>query len=355
MTVDLTTYYGRLKLKSPLVVGACPMTGDEQMRLAMEAAGAAAIVMPSLFQEQVILWNKKNGTSLNEAEQRVLERSTRSHVESFCDDADTYLSVVNRACVLSSIPIIASLNGEVDGKWLDFAGELQETGASAIELNIKLSPPSEFESPRELEDKIVELVCTIGQSVTVPVYVKLSKEFTSLSHLSRRLLSGAQGLVLFARSPDVDICLDSLKLKTTWELTPSGSVSHLLHSVMRIHSYCPAMPLAVCGGIGNASHALKALLAGADVAMVTSAIYREGPGVIETMIDGIEHFMEQRGWKTIADLYAARPLEFTTEDERLDYVRSLASRPKRNPNEETDRAPMAPQSGDRWGHPRTTL
>lgn len=330
MSVDLTTRYGRLKLDSPVVIGACPMTGDEQIRSALESAGAGAIVLPSLFQEQVILWNEKNGHDQTPAEQRVLARSKRTRLDAFCDDADTYLSIVNRATVLSSIPIIASLNGEIGGNWLDFAGELQEAGAAAIELNVRTAPPSEYDSPRMIEDMITELVSTVGKSVTVPVYVKLGHEFTSLSHLARRLLSGAQGMVLFSRTPDVDIDLENIQLKTTWGLTQGGSVSQWLHSIMKVHAYCPAMPLAVCGGIASASDAVKVLLAGADVAMLTSAIYREGPSVIRAITDGLLLYMEQRNWKTMADLHAARPIEFSTECDRLDYVKALASRPIAN-------------------------
>jgi dihydroorotate dehydrogenase (fumarate) len=355
MSIDLSARYGRLKLRNPIVVGACPLTGDEQNRAAIEAAGAGAIVLPSLFQEQVIAWNQKRGEALTAAEQRVLARASRSHVEAFCDDADTYLSIVNRACVLSSIPIIASLNGEIGGNWLDFAGELQEAGAAAIELNVHTPPPTEFESARDVEETIVELISMIGRSITVPLYVKLGHDFTSLAHLSRRLLSGAQGMVLFSRTPDIEICLDKVALRTSWGLTPSGSVDQSIGPIMRIHSFCPAMPLAVCGGIGSASDALKALLAGADVVMLTSAIYRDGPHVVRTITDGIIRYMESRGWASLADLQNARPLQFDSETERLTYIKSLASRPDANPNHATGTTPHLPtQDCDRWGHPKTT-
>jgi dihydroorotate dehydrogenase (fumarate) len=331
MAIDLTTRYGRLKLTTPLIVGACPMTGDEQARAAMESAGAGAIVLPSLFQEQVILWNEKQGQSLTPAEQRVLARAKHSHVDAFCDDADTYLSIVNRASSLSSIPIIASLNGEVGGNWLDFAGELQEAGAEAIELNIHIPPPRDFEGPRDVENKIVELVATIGQSITVPLYVKLGNEFTSLGHLAARLASGAQGLVLFSRSPDVDFSLDNLQIKTKWGLTQPGSVTQCLSAVMKVHAFCPMMPLAVSGGIGNASDYIKVLLAGADVGMITSTIYREGPHAIRALLDGLLLYMEKRQWTSMAELQAHRPLEFDSEDLRLDYVKALAARPEMEP------------------------
>ncbi|MGV3486456.1 MAG: dihydroorotate dehydrogenase [Planctomycetaceae bacterium] len=346
MSIDLTTHYGRLKLVSPIIVGACPLTGDEQMRAAMEAAGAGALVLPSLFQEQVILWNEQNGVELTENDRRVAKRSKQTHLDRYCEDAATYLSVVNRASVLSSIPIIASLNGECGGNWLDFAGELQEAGASAIELNVHASPPREFTGPRDLEDTMVHLISTIGKSITVPVYLKLSRELTSPSHLAHRLLSGADGLVLFGRSPDVDISLDTLHVKTHWHLTAAGAIAGTLGSILKIHSFCPAMPLAACGGIGTADDVVKALLAGADVAMITSAIYRDGPGIIQTLIDGVTEYMASHQWTSIQDIYENRPLEFATEEERLDYVKALSSRPQ----------PTIPQgaerfnTGDRWGH-----
>lgn len=347
MSIDLSTKFGRLKLSSPVIVGACPLTGQEQTRAAIEAAGAGAIVLPSLFQEQVILWNERNGKVLTDHERRVMERSSRSRVEVFCDDADTYLSIVNRASVLSSIPIIASLNGESTGNWLDFAGELQEAGASAIELNVHIPPPSEFVGPREAEDTIVDLVSAIGDSITVPLFVKLGSHFTSLGHLSHRLLSGAQGIVLFGRSPDIDICLDDLRVKTSWNLTPSGNIAHTLRSIMSLHSFCPAMPLAACGGIGTPADVIKVLLAGADVAVVTSALYREGPGVIRTLVDGLIRFMEKRGWQSLHELNEARPIEFGTEAQRLNYIKALSSRPDASLHVEENAI-----HGDRWGHPQ---
>ncbi len=349
MSVDLTTHYGRLKLKSPLVVGACPMTGDESARRSMEAAGAGAIVLPSLFQEQVILWSQRQGQAMTATEERVLRQANRTQVDRFCDNAETYLAIVNRASALSSIPIIASLNGEVSGTWLGFAGELQEAGADAIELNIQLPPPNEIAGPRQAEDKIAELVAEIGQSITVPLFVKVANEFTSVSHLATRLLSGAQGLVLFARAPDVDICLDTLTVESKWGLTQPSSVTQWLAMVMKVHAFCPILPLAVCGGIGTASDLIKVLLAGADVGMVTSAIYRHGPEAVGTLLDGLVAFMEQRHWNSIAELQAARPLEFDNEEKRSAYVKALASRPDLFTVQIGD----LPTTGDQWGHPQT--
>lgn len=347
MNFDLTTHYGGLRLRSPIIVGACPLTAQGQTRLALETAGAGAIVLPSLFEEQVLAWNERNGQPLTRREKQRVARSEGIPVDAPCHTAESYLAMVTSASDRFPIPIIASLNGESDGNWLGFAGQLEKAGAAAIELNVHPSPPGEYSGPREMEDRIVELASTIGKATRIPLFLKLGRDYTSLCHLSRRLLSGAQGLVLYGRTPDVDICLDSFQLKTSWGLTHSGEIVHSLGSIMRIHSYCPAMPLAVCGGIDSPADVIKVLLAGADVAMVTSAVYREGPSVIRTFIDGLSLFLDQHHMQTIQDLQTKRPLEFGSEQERRDYIAALSSR-----FEPDQGCPDAHTlHGDRWGHP----
>lgn len=346
MSIDLTTYYGGLRLRSPVIVGACPLTADPQTRLAIETSGAGAIVLPSLFEEQVLAWNERNGQPLTQHEKQLVGRSNGLQ-ETPWHTAESYLAMVTSASARSPIPIIASLNGESGGNWLSFAGQLEEAGAAAIELNVHHSPPSEYTGPREMEDGVVELASTIGRATRIPMFLKLGRDYTSLCHLSRRLLSGAQGLVLYGRTPDVDICLDSFRLKTRWGLTHSGEIVKSLGPIMRVHSYCPAMPIAVCGGIGSPEDVIKVLLAGADVAMVTSALYREGPSVIRTFIDGLSFFLDRHHMQTLQDLQTKRPLEFGSEQARRDYIKSLSSRLEANQLRADDHA----LHGDRWGHP----
>ena len=128
-----------------------------------------------------------------------------------------------------------------------------------------------YAGPREAEDAVVNLVSMIDKAITVPLFLKLGRDYTSLGHLAHRLLSGVDGLVLYGRSPDIDVCLDTVDLTSEWGLTEAGAISHSLGSITRIHCYCPAMPIAASGGIGSPSDVIKAILAGADVAMVTSA------------------------------------------------------------------------------------
>ncbi|TWU41173.1 Dihydroorotate dehydrogenase B (NAD(+)), catalytic subunit [Novipirellula aureliae] len=349
MSIDLTTHYGGLVLRSPIAIGACPLTAQQPMRMAIERAGAGAIVLPTLFEEQVLRWNQRRGRMLTLRELRVLERASRMQIESDIKDAESYLALVHQASSEMTIPVLANLCGENPSIWFDFAMELQEAGASAIELNLHHPPPREFSCPRDIEDQIVESVKSIRDCIGIPLYVQLSREYTSLSHLAVRLLHGAQGLVLFGRTPKLDILLDSFELTHKWTLTPISSVSNSLESIMRVHSFCPVMPLAACGGIHRSSDVIKVLLAGADVAMVASAVYREGPDVIRTMLDGLIVFMERHRMRSIAELHPSRPLYFSNEEDRLDYVQALSRRYDPDNEWKGQRA----MQGDRWGHPYT--
>lgn len=349
MTFHLSTQFGGLTLASPVIVGASPMSMNEHTRLAMQQAGAGAIVLPSLFEEQVIDWSWNAGRKITGRERNLLEHSDRTQHNWVCSDADSYLALVNRASSLQDIPIIASLNGFTAGGWMDFAGELQEAGAAAIELNAHHSHASEFASSAEIEEAILDAIREIDASITIPLFVKLGRNFTSLPHLARQLLSGAQGMVLHGRAPKTDICLDTLKLASRWRLTHENDEMESLDTLMQVHSFCPAMPLAANGGIGHADHVIKVLLAGADVAMVTSAIYREGPDVIRFMLDGLTEFMERHQMQSMTDLQTRRPLEFTSDEDRTAYIAALTARL----HSSDARVPSPNVHADRWGHPAT--
>lgn len=356
MSIDLTTDFGGLRLKSPIIVGACPLTAQEQSRRGFELAGAGAVVLPSLFEEQVVAWNLLQGNSLTGHEERLRGRSARLQVSPPCDSADNYLATVRVASAQSSVPVIASLNGESGGNWLGIALALQEAGAAAIELHVRHAPPSEYSGPREMEDRVVELASMLRRVIQIPLLLKLGHSYTSLAHLACRLLSGASGLVLYGRAPYVDIGLDDLQLKTEWGLTHPGSIASSLGSIMQIHAFCPAMPLAACGGIGSPADLIKALLAGADVAVVASAVYRDGPDAVRRFIDGLIVFMERHHLTSLQDLQTHRPLAFGSEEERCDYIKALSSRFEARQiraSEALDGGDPEHEEttgGDRWGH-----
>ncbi|WP_372718211.1 dihydroorotate dehydrogenase [Novipirellula sp.] len=347
MTLDLSTNFGGLKLRTPIIVGSCPLTANPQNRIALERSGAGAVVLPSLFEEHVIAWRIGNGGSATEREQRLIDRITGMTRQALVPNVETYLAMLNRASVQSNIPVIASLHGGTDGNWLDFAGELQDTGADAIELNVHHRPDNDYDKPRELEDQVVELVKTIRTSISVPLFLKLHREYTAVSHLARRLVSGVQGLVLYARDPEIDIALDSLKLQSKWGMSSPGVISPTLRALMSVYGHCPAMPLAGNGGIGRPEDVIKTLLAGADVAMIASAVYREGPDVIRTMLDGLTQFMECNRVCSLNELQSKRPMEFTSEEDRLNTIEGLSPTPCWIGVSNGEHVIQ----GDRWGHP----
>ena len=227
MTIDLTTHFGSLTLSSPIIVGACPMAAHELTRIALISAGAGAIVLPSLFEEQVRLWNQDNGLSDSagtDFDQSVL-RHDGGEQNALIPDAKSYLALVERASASASVPIVASINGECRGQWLAFALQLESAGASAIEFNIRRQPPHLCSNSHEVEVGIVNLANKVSQSISIPLFLKLGRHYTSLSHLAVRLLKKADGLVLFGYAPEVDISVETLQAKTRWGLTEPGSVA----------------------------------------------------------------------------------------------------------------------------------
>ncbi len=326
MSIDLSTNYGGLMLRTPIVVGACPLATDDHMRARLQAAGAGAIVLPSVFEEQVIEWTQKMGRPITYREKSLLARSKRLKIRSACKDADSYLALLKRATSQLDIPIIASMNGYAANGWLDYAGELQEADAAAIELNVHHPPVNEHAGSGEIEESIVAAIEEIDQAISIPLFIKIERVGVSLPHLARRVCSGASGFVLYGRGPDTDICLENLKLQSTWSLTTPGSAIHLIDPIMRVHSHCPAMSIAASGGIASSEDVIKVLLAGADAAMVTSELYRSGPAVIEKLLDGLVEFLKRQKFSSLIDLQMRRPIEFAHEEERVHYVAALSAR-----------------------------
>jgi len=354
MSIDLTTHFGPLTLRSPVIVGSCPLTAESMMRVSMISAGVGALVLPSLFEEQVILWNGRNGhlaasSSARDIHDRhVLQRAVRMKIEKVCENAHDYLELVRRSSSEVSVPVIASLNGECDGNWEAYSQELEKAGAAGIEFHVRQPPPQKYDDPRLIEDAIVETAASISRAIQIPLFLKLGRNYTSLSGLSRRLHPHVSGLVLFGSSPRTDIDLDNLQLTAEWTLTSPGSIARSLEAIMCVREYCPAMSLAAGCGIECSSDLIKVLLAGANVGMITSAIYRNGSTVIGTLIEGLIRFMETRKMQSLAELQSQNLLAFDSDSERIDYIKAFSAK-----NESAlTRDSTSMIECDRWGHPR---
>lgn len=324
MSFALSTNLGPLHLRSPVIVGSCPLSAIELQRIAMVSNHAGAIALPSLDEEDC------KGSQVDGVNKKV----------------DEYLRLVERAKSNTSVPIIASLSGTCLKAWHRIAKRIEAAGADALELSVRQPNPNQFASPTAIEDAIVACAGVIHEAVGIPLFVKLTRGYTSIPHIAKRLEPTVQGLVMFGREPVIDIQLDSMAFHTDWGLTPAGSIVQSLESIIRVRSLCPELPLTASGGIRNSEDVIKALLAGANAVMITSAIYREGATVIRTLIEGLSRFMESHEMISIAELKQQTP-ELSSVSSHPSYA-EVAEPVKNYSAQHSDIA--SSRDADRWGH-----
>ncbi len=299
--MNLATSYLGLKLRNPLVASAGPMTqtGDRVDRLAQ--AGVGAVVLPSLFEEQI------------RAEADRDERLAEAGIDSFAEamtyliDPDSsiwprqYLSLIQRAAG-SGIPVIASLNGSTPGGWTDYARAMQDAGAAAIELNIYYLPGDPLIPARDAEQRYVDILTTVKAVVSVPVAVKLSPYFSSLGEMAVRLdQAGADGLVLFNRFMQTDVNPDTLTISTGFQLSSPAEATLARSWIARLRGQVRAS-LAASTGVETAEDVAAYLLAGADVVMTTSSLLRHGPAHAGVLLDGLTAWMERKGFSSTDEI-----------------------------------------------------
>lgn len=327
--VDMSTTYLGLKLSSPIVASASPLTGDPEQWERIEQAGAGALVLPSLFEEQI----ERDASSVDSA----LNFGTDAFGESlsYFPEMDTYdtgparhLALVELARQRLTIPVIASLNGTSPGGWVKYARFLQDAGAQAIELNIYDVIVDPNRSSANVERAYVELVEEVRAEVKVPLAVKLGPWFSSLGNFALALESaGVDGLVLFNRLYQPDIDLDTLAVKPQLQLSTSAEARLPLHWIGILRGFMTCS-LAGTTGVHEGADALKLLLAGADVAMTTSALLRHGPDRIATMLSWIREWMTEREYSSIEQLKGSvsqRNVPDPEVYERANYYQVLQS------------------------------
>jgi dihydroorotate dehydrogenase (fumarate) len=326
---DLSTRWLGLALRSPLVPSSSPLTGDLDGLRRLEDAGAAAVVLPSLFEEEIV------------HESLQVDRLLRSGAESFAealsyfpelDDydlgPDRFLELVSRAKRALSIPVIASLNGTSKGGWTEHARLFQEAGADALELNVHQVAADPAVGAAELEARLRELVAAVRGAVRIPLAVKLGPFFTALANLARELAgAGADGLVLFNRFYQPDLDLETLTVRPRLVLSRPEELGLPLRWIGILRGRVRAC-LAASGGVHSAEDVLKALLAGADVTMMASALLRHGPEHLRKVEAGLAAWLEAREYESVAQLTgsvsqraAADPGAF----ERANYLKTLRS------------------------------
>lgn len=325
--IDLSSSYLGLKLRSPIIAGAGPLTNLVDSAKRLEDAGVGAIVMPSLFEEQI------------DAEALATTAALEAHMDSFGEaisfmpepeeyriGPQDYLDRLGQMKKSVSVPVIGSLNGCTRGGWLSYARSIEQAGADALELNVYYVPTDGDESSDQIERHVREMVREVREGVAIPVAVKLSPFYTSLANFALRLQeAGASGLVLFNRffEPDVDI----EELDTVSELRLSEPVELLLRlrwvAILRGHL---SASLAVTGGVHSAADVIKSIMCGADAVQMVSELLRHGPERVSAILSEMAAWAEERGYANLAEMRGSMSMQRCPDPsafERGNYIHLL--------------------------------
>ena len=326
---DLSTTYLGLNLKNPLVASASPLSKKIDKARKLEEAGVTAIVMYSLFEEQII----HESLELD----HYLTRGTDSFAEamSYLPDGGTYSvgpeKYLNQVAGLKkalSIPVIGNLNGVSKGGWTKYAKQIQDAGADALELNLYYIPTDPDLTAQELENAQVELVAQVKSAVSIPLAVKLSPFITALPNFARRIVeAGANGLVLFNRFYQPDFDLNELRIVPSLDLSTSAELRLPLRWISILHGKINA-DFALTSGVHSANDVLKSMMAGAKVAMMASNLLRNGEQVIPSMLTELETWMKEREYTSIKQMQGSMSQKSVKEPaafERANYMNVLNS------------------------------
>jgi len=294
--MDLTTDYLGLRLPSPVVASASPLNNRLDHLRQMQDMGAGAVVLPSVFEEQIVREAEiidalvyRGAESFGEALSYFPSQTAYAH------DTSNHLELIESAVRALRIPVIASLNGTTDRGWLDYARDIEAAGAQALELNIFLVPSDLSQSGADIEARYCEIVETVAGSVAIPVAVKIGPYFSAPGHMAGRLVeAGAKGVVLFNRFYEPDIDPGTLSLKPSLELSQPWEMRLPLLWIGVLSGRLKAS-IAATTGVETAEDVVKYLLAGADVVMTTSSLLRHGPEQMRRLVEGLSDWLDARG------------------------------------------------------------
>jgi dihydroorotate dehydrogenase (fumarate) len=329
MIPDLTTRYLGLDLPHPLIAGAGPLTRSLEDLLALEAGGAAAVVLPSLFEEQIEheemdthRFYEDSGEISPEAD------SFFPELQTYNTGKEAYLTHLESARQHLRIPVIASLNGHTHGGWVRFASLLEDHGAHAIELNIFYIPTDPDENSQAVEDRYVRIVSEVRAQVAIPLAVKIAPSFTALPYFVRRLReAGADGVVLFNRFLHPDIDLESMEIVPTLELSTPDEIRPSLRWIAILKDRVP-VSLAASSGVHDVTDLVKLLLAGADVVQIVAAVLRNGPRCFSVLCDGLRSWMREMDYASVEQMKGSLSqgrLQDPSVFQRANYMRALTS------------------------------
>jgi dihydroorotate dehydrogenase (fumarate) len=327
--MDLSTRYMGLELKNPFVVGASPMADDTDICRALEDNGAAALVMHSLFEEQITREEMSLHLHTSAYEHAHPEASSYfPEPESFILGPDAYLGQLETLKKALSIPVIASLNGVTMGGWTRYAKLMEQAGADGIELNVYHVASDPDEEPRAVEQRYLDVLTAVRMEVKIPVAMKLSPFFSAPIHMARQLdEAGATALVLFNRFYQPDIDIDSLEVLPVVKLSDSQALLLRLRWLAAMFGNVRC-PLAATGGVHTGRDAVKAIMAGANVVQMTSALLRNGPRYLSTVRIALETWMQENEYVSIKQMVGSMSLKRSPDPaafERANYMKVLQS------------------------------
>ncbi|HKZ28056.1 MAG TPA: dihydroorotate dehydrogenase-like protein [Acidimicrobiia bacterium] len=330
MSVDLRTTYMGLELAHPVMPSASPLTGDLDTLRRLEDAGASAVVLPSLFEEQI------------EHEEMEVVRLLDFGSESFGEAAfgyfpeladyatgpSTYLDLVSRAKSSLSIPVIGSINGTSKGGWIKYGKLIEEAGADALELNVHFIPTDPKVSTAQVEQQYLDLVMSVKQSLSIPLAVKIGPFFSSIPHIADRLVeSGADALVIFNRFYQPDIDIEGLQVQPDLQLSTSTELRLPLRWTAILRGFIKAS-LAVTTGVHTSEDVIKLLLVGADVTMMASALLKNGPDHLRRVVSGVEQWLNDNDYESIEQLKGSLSQASSPDPgafERANYMKTLVT------------------------------
>lgn len=326
--MDISSSYLGLRLAHPFIAGASPLGRVDFVRQ-LEDGGAAAIVLSSLFEEQITMAASGRIRHMDPLD-RGFAGALASFPRQFPFGPDEYLEQIRRAKEAADVPIIASLNGTSAEAWLVFAGRIEQAGADAIELNLYEVITDLSVASIAVERELAHVVAELKEDLRIPITVKLAPYFTALGNVARRLdLAGANGLVLFNRFYQPDIDTDAIALTPKLELSTNAELSLRLRWLGILFGRVRAS-LAATGGIATPDDGVKALLAGADVVQIVSAILRHGPSYFTVMREGLAHWMERHQLDALDQVrghLSTGRAENASALERANYLKSIQSWP----------------------------
>jgi len=331
MSVNLETSYLGMTLSSPLVVAASPLGRKVSNLLRLQEAGAAAAVLPSLFEEQ-IEHDSYQVHAVLEAGAGVYQEAARGYLpeaaEGYETGSERYLALVGEARDKLSIPVIASLNGVSTGGWVEYARKMEEAGASALELNVYFIAADVEESGEQVERRYLDLVAAVREAVDIPLAVKVGPYFSSPGHMARRLAeAGADGLVLFNRFYQPDIDIEDLKVRSNVQLSTSAELRLPLRWIAILKGRVKAS-LAASTGVHTPEDVIKLVMAGADVTQVASALLKQGPGWLTWVRQEMETWLEEHEYEAVEQMKGSLSQAASPDPaafERANYMESLVT------------------------------